>query len=58
MRILGDGMYEIRLDGKNIVLTYITEEKALNARMDLHKRNAKFIEENFPDGIFKDVKQK
>ena len=56
MRILSDGIYEIRLDGKSIVLTYITEEKAFNAREDIFKRNAKFIQENFPDGIFKDVK--
>ena len=52
MKISSDGLYELRLDGKNIVLQYETEQKAFNAKQVIQRENDKFIKENFPDGIF------
>lgn len=54
MEISTEGIFEIRMNGKQIELVYTTEEKCYKAMDKFQKSNEKWLKENFPNGIFEE----
>ena len=52
LELSSEGLYEITRKGKNIILTYTTEEKATRAMFKQQTKISKWLNKNFPKGVF------
>lgn len=52
IEIPSKGVYEIGGYGKEIKVIYKTEEDAMDARMEMHRKAGEEINKMFPNGIF------
>jgi len=52
IEVPSEGIYEIGMKGREIRLIYTTEEKAMDALMEMHRETGRQLEKLFPDGMF------